>query len=133
MNPGLANSLRWHVANDSVCNGDVMACKSLGVDDGDAATTATRRRQRGRDGHNAGEIWQQQQLGDGNGDGDGGGDGDGDGDGGVMVGGGDDDGDGDGGVMVVIKMVWCCVDGSKTRSEQNGQLIEGATPGLKRN
>ena len=53
------------------------------------------------------------------------GDGDGDGDGGDGDGNGDGDGDGDGdsygGVMVVNKLVWCCADGSKTRSGQNGQ------------
>jgi hypothetical protein len=27
--------------------------------------------------------------------------------------------------MVVIKLVWCFVDGSKTRSGQNGQYIDG--------
>ena len=36
MNPGLAISLRWHVAIDSVCNGDKNGnSNGLGVDDGD--------------------------------------------------------------------------------------------------
>jgi hypothetical protein len=33
--------------------------------------------------------------------------------------------------MVVIKLVWCCDDGSKTRSGQKGSRSKGMTPWLK--
>jgi len=55
LNPGLAISLRWHVAIDSVCNGDKNGNgNGLGVDDGDGGDGNGY-----GDGHNAGERWQQ--------------------------------------------------------------------------
>jgi hypothetical protein len=57
LNPGLAISLRWHAAIDSVCNGDVMATAMvlawMTVTAATATGTATATTQE-RDGNNNG-------------------------------------------------------------------------------